>query len=886
MAPSQQAVQRRDDGLVGLPDPGAATTLDELVDTLRSLRSWAGSPSYERITGRVNATWAAAGRPASDLAGKTTVVDCFRSGRRRLNPDLFVAIVQALQPDVGYVSQWRQALRAIDGGTHSASQVRVQDGLPPDLPEFTGRTAELDRIVTAMRPDTANGGAGAVLAVSGMAGIGKTQLIVRAAHLVAREQSFERVLFVDLRGFHPDPAQPPVDPAAVLDGFLRLLGVPGQQIPHSLAARAAVFRQRLAGTRTLIVLDNAADSNQVRPLLPDTSGCPVLVTSRRRLTGLRTATHLAIHPFTSAEALAFLMRTDRVIPVGPDPDAPHRIATRCGHLPLALELIAAHIRGTPGWSLTDHAERLDERHQARRLDSGVQVAFDLSYRHLPADRRRLLRLAALHPGHDFDTFAAAALVGTDLPAAEAALEHLCRDHLLQPIAGGRYTLHDLVGAYATSRAGDEDSPSDRRAALTRLFDYYVATAAAAMDRLHPAEAHLRPPVPSQATPAPELSDPDAARAWLDTERHTLVAVAAYSATRGWPTHTQRVSTTVFRYLLGGHLTDALTVHSHALDAARLTGDLTGQAHALKNVGVARYRLGQHRLAAEHLATAVDLFAATGDVTGRASALRSAGNVEGLLGRHEQAVDHYHQALACYREVGDRSGEGSVLGNLGVAEARQGRHQPAIEYFSQALEICRQTSAHEDEGWVLNNLGECEVRSGRHEAAAEHLHHGLALFRRLGNRTGEAWTLNTIGELHAGLEQPNRAVEYYRQALAVFTETGDKEGEAVALNDLGAAMDAAGRFADAVTHHTAALATATATGDRRQQAGALNGLGRAHQRLGQASLARECYHDALALFSDLDLPDADQVRARLRDLDQAQDATPDGVTRPSPSVVDA
>src|SRR6185369_15345693 len=217
--------------------------LDDLVERLRSLKTWAGDPSYEQITSRVNAAWAAAGRPAGEAVGRTTVLSCFRAGRRRLNADLVVAVVAALHPDVGYVAQWRQALQVIGGHTRAAAQVRVQDTLPPDLAEFIGRAAELDRL----HRGTGDGGAAQIWAISGMAGAGKTQLAVHAGHRLVRAKTVDRVLQVNLRGFHPDPAQPPADPAAVLDGFLRLLGVPGEEIPHDLAARTTAYRRGLAG---------------------------------------------------------------------------------------------------------------------------------------------------------------------------------------------------------------------------------------------------------------------------------------------------------------------------------------------------------------------------------------------------------------------------------------------------------------------------------------------------------------------------------------------------------------------------------------------------------------------------------------------------------------
>src|SRR5712691_9443406 len=740
-----------------IPDPGRARTLDQLSEELRSLKIWAGNPSYEWITGRINDAWTAAGRPAGELTKRPTVVDCFKPGRRRLNTDLVIAVVQALHPDMGYVTQWRQALRVIGGETRAAAQVRTQDRLPPDLVGFTGRTTELDQLRRALRHGTVNSGAVVISAIEGMAGVGKTQLAIHAGHLLTRETPFDRVLFVNLRGFHPDPAQPPADPGAVLDGFLRLLDVPGQQIPHDLDARAATYRGLLTGTRTLVVLDNAADADQVRPLLPETPGCLTLVTSRRSLTGLQPAIHLAVDVFTPGEALEFLARAAPRVPAGDDPGAAARVTARCGYLPLALGLVAGHMRAKSGWTLTDHAGWLDERHHARRLDTGVELALDLSYQHLPADRRRLLRLLALHPGQDFDAYAAAALADTDLPATRTHLEHLRGDHLLQQSTPGRYTFHDLVRAYATTRAHDEDPPPQRRTALTRLFDHYLTTTATAMNTMHPAEAHRRPAIPSAGTPTPVLTDPATALAWLDAERPILVAVAAHTATHGWPTHTTRLARTLALYLEGGHFTDGLTVHGHAHHAARHTGDPTGQAHALTDLGLAHWLLSSYGPAAEHLQQALDLFRQAGDPTGQASALRNLGAVEWRLGRYRLAADHLAQALTLHRQTGHREGEARALGNL----------------------------------------SSLEVLSGRYGPAAEHLQQALTLDRQLGNRFGEADALGGLGELHTRLGQPAQATEYYRQSLTIVRETGDRDGEAGALNGLGEATRTAGHPADAL-----------------------------------------------------------------------------------------
>ncbi|MEU4236863.1 tetratricopeptide repeat protein [Actinoplanes sp. NPDC026619] len=844
-----------------LPDPGQAGTLDDLAERLRALKVWAGDPSYETITGRINAAWAEAGRPRGELAGKSTVADCFRAGRRRVNADLVAAVVQALHPDPGYVSQWRQALQVVEGQARAATQVRVQDALPEELDSFTGRAAELGRLRVAL-------GNGVPVVLSGMAGVGKTQLAVHAAGRFREEGLADRVLFVNLRGFHPDPAQPPAQPAAVLDGFLRLLGVPGHQVPHELDARTAAFRERLAGSRTLVVLDNAADEETVRPLLPATPGCPVLVTSRRTLAGLPDAAHLAVEVFTAAEAVSLLTRAATGVPVGADPAAATRIAERCGHLPLAVGLVAGHIRGATGWTLTDHADRLDQRHRQRRLDAGVQLALDLSYRRLDADRRRLLRLAAAHPGPDLDAYAAAALTGIDPDTAGAGLRDLGADHLLLRAAAGRYTFHDLVRAFAAERSRDEDPPAERRAALTRVFDLYLAGAAAAADIQHPGEAHRRPPVPAPGTPLPPMADPLAARAWLDAERPTLVAMAAHAATQGWPAHATRLSPILFRYLQGGgHSADALTVHGHAHRAARAAGDTGGAALALGSLGVTYRRLGHYDQAAELLQRAQALFRQIGDSDGEARALTNLGGVEERRGRLRPAADHYERALELSRRSGDRSAESAALSNLGFLESRLGDHERAAERQAQALALNRAAGDVIAAAGAQTNLGAANTRLGRHRLAARHLRQALSAYQRLGNRAGEACVLDELGTLHARLAQPALAADFHRRSLAIVTAIGQRDGEVWALNGLGEAAHLGGRPAEALAHHEAAHTLAADIGDLDQQARAHAGLGAAHRALDQRALARRHLRHAVTLYAELGVPEADRIRTDLAALDE-------------------
>ncbi|MFG2055039.1 tetratricopeptide repeat protein [Micromonospora sp. NPDC048930] len=855
-----QAAHR--DTFTAPPDPGQCRTLDELVGRLRLLKIWAGNPSFETIKNRVNAAWQTAGRPAAELTKKGTVVDCFKVGRRRLNVDLVAAVVKALHPDAGYVTQWRQALYVISGEMQAGAQVRAQDMLPNDLPEFVGRDVEVERIRHLVNAHDASL---AVASIEGLAGIGKTRLATHVGHLLAGEKPFDHVLFVDLRGVHPDPAQPPVEPVAVLDSFLRLLGVPAHRIPHGLPARTAAYRRWLADRRILVVLDNAVNEQQVEPLLPDSPGSVALITSRHSLGRLRVAIRITLDVFTPDEATAFLARLVPDISANEDSDALGRIANRCGHLPLALALLASLMRATPSWSVSDHAERLEQRHQDRRLEAGVERALALSCQHLPALRQRLFRLLALHPGLDFDTYAAAALADIDLDTAGEQLRLLDSDHLLQQGRPGRFAFHELVRVYGMERAADEDRPAERREALTRLFDYYLATAAAAMDIVQPAEAHRRPRIPPCVTPAPVFVSPDTARAWLAAELPCLVSVACHAADHGLPSHTIRLSAILLTYLVSGHYGDAIAIHSHALDVGRRIGDREGQAQGLLGLGGVHYRLGRYEVAAECLQQALTLFRRLGNPLGEARALDGLGDVERRTGHYRMAVHHHMLALSLYRRVGDPMGEADALTGLGTVEHRLNEAERGADHLQQAVALFRRLADPHGEATALNNLGLVEQRLQRYQAAADHLRRALTLFRRLGNPRGEGSALDSLGIVYTRLGRPSQAAEHHLQALTLFREIGARDSEAWALNGLGEAVHAAGDAAEATSHHTAAHAIATEIGARDQHARAHAGLARAHQTLGHRDRALQHCIRALALHPEPNSHEAGELRTRLAAL---------------------
>jgi tetratricopeptide (TPR) repeat protein len=590
-------------------------------------------------------------------------------------------------------------------------------------------------------------------------------------------------------------------------------------------------------------------------------GCVTLVTSRRDLGELGPAARFAVDVFTPGEALQYLAAAVPQIPAGSDPGAAARIARRCGHLPLALALVAGHMRVKPGWSLTDHADWLDERHEDRRLDSGVELALEVSYRNLPGAERALLRVIAQHPGQDFDARAAAAMAGIELPAAEARMAELAADHLVQVAAPGRYALHDLVRAYAAGRSADEDRRADRRAAVTRLLDYYVGVAAAAMNLFDPVDAPRRPAVPEPPVPLPDLADP---LAWLEAERPNLIAVVTYSVADGRPEPAIRMAAILFRYLLGRHHYDAQLVHGHAARAAKQAGDMIEYARAVANLATADVYLGRHDAAVRNLEQALRVLRRSGNPSDEARTLNNLGIAETRLGRYQQAADHHRESLDLYRVVGDRVGRARALVNLGNLDSRLGREGEAVAHYSEALELYLESGDRPGAAGALSNMGGAEVKQGRYDSAETHLLQAIEVFRELHGLNGEANVLDGLGSLATRRGDIERALDYHRQALAIFREIGDRDSEACAQNGLGEAFQAAGDPARARAAFADALAIAAEedVDDREEQARAHAGLAEVHRALGALDEAREHYAAARELWVELGSPRADDMAARL------------------------
>lgn len=793
----------------------------DLVDELAG--QVAAHPLRERLCGQLMLALHRAGRQADALSAarafRTTLAE-----QQGLDPSrAFTALEQAILRDDPHLDLRAGSVAApaaeAASGRAGAAQARPRQRvnfLPYDTPDFSGRGAELSQIAG---PELGPGAA--IWLINGMAGIGKTALAVHAAHQLASRFP-DGQLFVDLQA--DTPGREPAEPGSALEILLRQLGVPAEQIPDAATDRAALWRAELSGRTVLAVLDNAASTDHVRPLLPGASRSLLLITSRKRLTGLDGARVLPLDLLPAADSVGLFTRI-----VGDRAQAEAievlDVLHLCGFLPLAIRIAAARLQHRPHWTVSYLASRL--RDQRRRLgelsaeDRSVAAAFTVSYQHLDPDQQRMFRQLGWHPGRDFDPSAAAALAELAPDRAEALLEDLLDAHLLVQAEPGRYTFHELLREHAQATAAAQESVAARHDALTRLLDHYLQTASTAINMLYPYSTRSRPHFPETT-----FGQAAEAAGWLETERPNLIAVGGHAASHEWPAHANQLAAVLRPYLDGhGYHASALTLHTQALRVSRQCGDKAGEGRALLDLGWVCWRLG----------------------------------------RYQEASDNSEEALRICRETGDRAGQARAQNTLGNLYRRQGDHDRAYEHLVQALELCRETGNQVGEAHVLGNLGVIYERQGDAERAREHQRRALDLHRELGNRGGEADALHNLGRAYQHQGEPRLARDLLGQALGLYRELGYRRGEADTLNSLGEAVRAMGDPAGAIDSHEGALALAREIGSLPEQARAQDGLARAHRDLGRIGPAREHASQALDLYTSLGVPEAAEARDFLAGL---------------------
>lgn len=747
--------------------------------------------------------------------------------------------------------------------TAAADKGPVGSSLPRDTRDFTGRGSELEVMLAAtVSAPGGNGTALPLTVVHGMPGVGKSALIIHAAHRMTSRYPAGQ-FYVDLRGYSD---QPPYEPADALAFLLHTVGVP-DPLPETLDERTARWREWTAYHRVLVVLDNARDAEQVRPLLPGSPECHAIVASRNRLAGLDGAMSIPLDVLSVSEAASLFARIAGAARVS-DTSALRRVVELCSCHPLTVQLLASRFRHRDTWDLEYVADRLTRAgDRLDEFDQRVAAAFQLSYSDLDASARLLFRHLALHPGPDITLEAATALCGgPDTEEIRRAADDLLDRHLLDEPVRDRYQLHDLARAFGGRLCRAEDPPTARGGALRRLMSYYL-TAADRADRLAYPRRRRRPigqerlslcaPDFTGAEPGaePEQAESeavDAASAWLTLERANLLAVAR-TAAADFPD---------FAALFPHVLADALKLWG----ARDLTAELHGAALAALRVGDDHQALAQtlveragvlaqenHGEALHCASEALSLFEELDDVHGRADALFEIGRAHLAAGRGEMSLHELDRALALYQRVGDRYGVAESLNVQGAALIFGAEYTRAMHRFSAMLEIHRDLRDTHGQVKALNNMGEIYFAEGLYEEARSHYEQSLALARRFGGRQALAILDTNLGTVHRVTGRPELAMVCFRRALASHRASEDAVGEVNALNSLGAACAESGRMDEALRHFSTAERVSRRIDNQYERQRALVGIADTQRTVGQLGVALETYGSALQIAEKFGFP---------------------------------
>ncbi|WP_051764320.1 AfsR/SARP family transcriptional regulator [Saccharothrix syringae] len=703
----------------------------------------------------------------------------------------------------------------------------VPDQLPPEVPGFVGRAEAVDRISRLVAPDGART-AVPIVVLTGVPGVGKTALAAHVAHRL-RDRFPDGRLYADLRGYAPGPPTPVVE---VLTRFLRALGVPPEQIPVDPDEQSTLFRSLLAGRRMLLVLDNAAAPDQVRPLLPGAASCPVLVTSRDDLRGLIAvdgARRVDLDVLSPAESLALLGRSGQ---------AAEELARRCGHLPLALDVASASLGGG---SVARYLERLGDR-------DPLHLALDA----LTPAARRLFGLLSVVPGPDFTPEAAARVADVPVAAAALLLDQLAGARLVRGVAG-RYSFHDSLARFAASVAEDAE------AARTRLLEFYVRAVDHCAELLYPDLMRL-PSAPAGQARLAGVETAAQARAWLDAERANLAAAIRAAAEHGPAAVSWRLADGLRGYLWSGkHVTEWLLTAQYGMDAAHEQRDVAGEAAMHQNLGTLHWRLGDFAESIEHYTRAVELHRVSGDLESEAGVRGNLGVVRLEAGDLASARNDLETCLALRREAGGpRSGETAVLTGLGVLAVETGELAEAADLLGEALAISVEHGLRAGEITALTLLGVVAQQAGEPQRALAHLADALRLATEAGFREAAARALEATASVRLDLGEHAEALDLADRALAELREGGDQRITTNVLVVMASANRGLGSLAVADEQFQQALTKAGRIGYPPGEARALVGLAGVRRLLGEHAEARALAEQAVALTVRLGLRPAERA----------------------------
>ncbi|MER6441564.1 BTAD domain-containing putative transcriptional regulator [Streptomyces sp. NPDC001185] len=653
--------------------------------------------------------------------------------------------------------------------------------LPADLTTFTGRHVEVEQMKALLLEEGAPSKTVVISAIHGMAAIGKTALAVHVAHQVADKFPGGQ-LFINLRGF--DPVSPAVQPGEAIRDFLDALGIPPQRIPAGIDAQSALYRSLLANRNMLIVLDNARDIHQIRPLLPGSPGSLVIVTSRNELTGLVVgdgAHPLTLSPWTQEEAHDFLAKRLKAERLAAEPEAAEEIIRHSDRLPLALAVVAARAATNPNFPLSVIVDSLREHQGSLDAFAGsdidIRAVFFSSYNSLSGPASHMFRLLGLHAGPYISAPAIAALAALPLREARSLLLELKGAHLLVESKPDQFTLHDLLRVYAAERAQTEMSLQEKNLAIERLLTWYLHTADAAYGHItpHRRRISIKEILPS-CVPL-TFTTYEQALEWCTAERANLVfAVRAAAASRQPAIAWQLTSLLWGFFYLSRHTEDWLDTTQTGLAVARFVGDLEGEAQSLMDLAAALHIAGRDDETFGHLNQALAIYRKLGDVNGRAAAVSNLGNAYLAFNQLGKAIEYLRRGLALFEKIGDSWALGINLSNVGDCYRRLGQFDDAISYLERALTALRTTGNRWVEGVTLDVLGMVKHQLHRHSDAITIYQQALVAHREVGNRWGEGHTLDHIGDTYFASGQQKNAKTCWGLASDVFEDLGRPEAK--------------------------------------------------------------------------------------------------------------
>jgi DNA-binding SARP family transcriptional activator len=695
-------------------------------------------------------------------------------------PALQALYERILRADPGLLrAEVAESFSGADLGTDPkpSASLKARAGLPPRLAVFSGRDGELEAANALLAdPDV---GPGAIV-VNGMAGVGKTTLAVHWAHQLADRFPDGR-FYLNLRGF--DPAGVPVTAAEAVRMMLDFLGVEPKAVPDDPDAATALYRGLLAGRRILLVLDNARLAAQVRPLLPGASGSLALITSRNRLAGLQAidgAQSITLGVPTLEEATALLARRIGAGRAAAEPEAVREIAERCGRLPLALAIAAAHCASRPAFPLSTVTAAMgaDTGAGAVRLDAlsvgeaddaaDARNVFSWSYHALTPEAARLFRLLALHPGPDAGAASLASLAGLARQPTEDLLDELTGAHLLTEPTPGRYGCHDLLRAYAGELNQALDTADERAEARYRMLDHYLHSAVAAVGEYSPFTSTHETPEPRPGAVVEVPADRDAARRWFEAEDAVLMPVAHQALVEGCDEHVWHLAWILDHFLYSsGRRQDSIVLHGWALQAAERLGQPYRQAVSHNFLGGAYAERMRTRDALRHHTAALSIFEALGDVAEQARCHLHLAIVARWGGSSEDCIAHNERAEEMYRSLGDRPGLATALNNLGEQYGSLGEHDKAVDLCQQSLELWTELGSPHAQANCHDCLGYSTFHRGEHEQAFEHFQRAIDTFRELGDGFNQATSLARLGDAHAALDDMDAARAAWSSALAIL-----------------------------------------------------------------------------------------------------------------------